>query len=151
MVFNCFTIFSAVSGRKLCSKLAPTVMDSVRLYSTSARRSWSASSFASTHGVVSSMYLLQRRNRSNTAVIASATRSLSIFSCTLSLVPVTTAFKSSSTSSAAPVFLTTPSKYLLLMEIVLFTRFPKILARSELNLSITSSHVMTPSFSNGIS
>ncbi len=41
-----------------------------------------ASFFASAHGIVSSIYLLQRLNKVNTSVIASATRSLSIFSFT---------------------------------------------------------------------
>ena len=39
----------------------------------------------------------------------------------------------------------------LVMEIVLDTRFPSILARSPLNLSHISSQLMTPSFSKGIS
>ena len=70
---------------------------------------------------------------------------------TFAFVAVTTAFRSSSTSSAAPVFVTTPPKYLLLMEMVRFTRFPRVLARSEFIRSTSSSQVMTPSFSNGIS
>ena len=83
--------------------------------------------------------------------MASATRSLSIFSITLPAVPVTTSIKSLSISSSTPVLLTTPSKYLLDMDIVLFTRFPSVFASSELILSIISSHDITPSFSNGIS
>ena len=131
------------------SRHAPMVMLSTRLYRTSSRRSFFASSFASAHGIVSSMYLLQRLNRPKISVIASATRSSSIFAATFA--SVTTAFRSSSTSSAAPVFVTTPPKYLLLMEMVRFTRFPRVLARSEFIRSTSSSQVMTPSFSNGIS
>ena len=46
---------------------------------------------------------------------------------------------------------TMPPKYLLLMEIVRLTRFPRILARSEFILSTMSSQVIVPSFSKGIS
>ena len=45
---------------------------------------------------------------------------------------------------AAPVFVTTPPKYLLLMEMVRFNRFPRVLARSEFIRSTSSSQVMTP-------
>ena len=140
-----------VSGMKDSSRHAPIVMLSTRLYRTSSRRSFFASSFASAHGIVSSMYLLQRLNRPKISVIASATRSSSILAATFAFVAVTTAFRSSSTSSAAPVFVTTPPKYLLLMEMVRFTRFPRVLARSEFIRSTSSSQVITPSFSNGIS
>ena len=140
-----------VSGMKDSSREAPMVILSTRLYRTSARRSFFASSFASAHGMVSSMYLLQRLNRLKISVIESATRRSSILAATFALVPVTTAFRSASTSSSTPVFVTTPPKYLLDMEMVRFTRLPRVLARSEFSLSTISSQVITPSFSNGIS
>ncbi len=141
----------AVSGMNGSSSPAPIEMPSTRLYRTVASLSFFASSFASTHGSVSSMYLLQRLNRLKISVSASATRSSAIFASTLSYVPVATAFRSSSTASAAPLSSTTPPKYLLLMEIVLLTRFPSVFARSEFSLSTIRSHVIEPSFSYGIS
>ena len=126
-------------------------MLSTRLYRTVARRSCFVSSFASAHGIVSSMYLLQRLNRVNTSLMASATRSPDIFSATLSLVAVTTAFRSASTDSVTPLSSSTPPKYLLLMEMVRFTRLPSVLARSEFIRSTISSQEITPSLSNGIS
>ena len=54
-------------------------------------------------------------------------------------------------SLVTPVLFTTPPKYLLDMAIVLFTRLPRVLARSEFIRSTKSSHDITPSFSNGIS
>ena len=83
--------------------------------------------------------------------MASATRRSSIFAAAFAYVPVTTAFRSSSTASAAPLSQTTPPKYLLLMEIVRFTRLPRVFARSELIRSVRSSQLITPSFSKGIS
>ena len=126
-------------------------MLSTRLYSTVESRSAFVSSFASAHGMVSSMYLLQRLNSVKISEIASATRSSSILACTRALVPVATALRSASTSSAAPLSATTPPKYLLLIEIVRFTRLPSVFARSEFVRSISRSHVMVPSDSNGIS
>ena len=124
---------------------------SVRLYITSLSLSFLASSFASTQGSVSSIYLLQRLNRLKISVMASATWSPSILDSTAAFVALTTETRSSSTLSLTPVLSTTPSKYLFVIDIVLFTRFPKTLARSELILSTTSSQVITPSFSKGIS
>ena len=92
-----------------------------------------------------------RRSTVKTSEMASATRKSSIFAFTLSLAAVATTFKSSSTASSTPVFVTTPPKYLLHIEIVRFTRFPNILARSEFNRSTTNSQVMIPSLSKGIS
>ena len=126
-------------------------MLSTRLYSTSLSRSALSGSFASAQGMVSSMYLLHLRNRAKISVSASATRSASIHSVTLRAVPVTTAFRSSSTGSVDPVEATVPPKYLLDMDTVRLTRFPSVFARSELNLSIIRSQVITPSLSNGIS
>ena len=126
-------------------------MLSTKLYKTVARRGLDASSFAKIHGVVSSIYLLQRLNRLKISVNASATRSSSILAVTTSTVPVTTFFRSSSTGSDTFSLVTTPSKYLLLMEIVRFTRFPRVFAKSELRRSVTNSQEITPSLSKGIS
>ena len=63
----------------------------------------------------------------------------------------TTAFRSSSTASATPESVTFPPKYLLDMEMVRFTRFPRMLARSEFIRSTISSQEITPSLSKGIS
>jgi len=123
----------------------------MRFQRTVSRRSFFASSFASTHGIVSSMYLLQRLKRLKISVIASATRSSSILSSTAFGVLSVTAFRSASTSSATPLSVTVPPKYLFVMETVLLTRFPSVFARSEFMRSTISSHVITPSFSNGIS
>ena len=131
--------------------LAPSEIPWIRFHNTVDRRSFFDSSFPSTHGVVSSIYLLQRLNSAKISVIASATRSSPIFASTRSTVEVTTFFKSSSTSSQTFLLETTPSKYLLLMEMVRFTRFPSVFARSEFIRSTISSQEITPSFSNGIS
>ena len=110
-----------------------------------------SSSLASAQGIVSSMYLLHLLNNVKISVIASATLNLSIFSAALTGVSKITFLKSSSTSSSTPLLLTTPSKYLFDIEIVLLTRFPNVLARSEFILSTINSQVIVPSFSNGIS
>ena len=126
-------------------------MLSTRLYNTVFRRSCFVSSFASAQGMVSSIYLLHLLNKVKISEIASATFNLSMHSATLIRQFNTTFFRSSSTSSITPVFVTTPPKYLFDIEIVRFTRFPSVFASSELILSTTSSHEMIPSFSNGIS
>ena len=138
-------------------------MLSTRLYKTSLRRSFFVSSFASAQGIVSSIYLLHLLKRVNISVIASATWSVFILSSTFAFVPVTTALSSASKSRlapfssvpapvvSAPVFATLPPKYLFDMAIVLFTRLPSVLARSEFIRSTISSHEITPSFSKGIS
>ena len=130
---------------------APAEIPWIRFQRTVSRRSFFSSSFANAHGIVSSIYLLQRLNRLKISVIASATRSPSIFASTAFGVLSITAFRSASTSSAAPLSETTPPKYLFVIETVRFTRFPNVLARSEFKRSTISSHVITPSFSNGIS
>ena len=68
-------------------------MLSTRLYKTSDSLGFVASSFAKIHGVVSSIYLLQRLNKLKISVIASATRKSAIFADTFSAVCVTTSFK----------------------------------------------------------
>ena len=130
---------------------APIVIASVRLYKTSDRRAFFSSSLARVHGVVSSMYLLLLLKMPKISVMASATRSFSILASAFFTASRTTAFKSASTSSAAPVFSTTPPKYLLVMETVRFTRFPRMFAKSEFMRSTINSHVITPSLSKGIS
>ena len=133
------------------NRLAPIHIPSTRLYITSESLFLSASFFARTQGSVSSMYLLHRLNILKTSVRASAICISSIFFLTFSAAPVHTALRSSSYSPVAPVLLTNPSKYLLLMVIVRLTRFPKTFARSELYLSVISSQVIVPSLSYGIS
>ena len=136
---------------KLFNNVAPILILFTRLYNTSDRRGMVASSLARIQGVVSSMYLLQRLNRLKISVIASATRSSAILATTLSFASIATLARSSSTGSITPVRLTTPPKYLLLMEMVRFTRFPMVFARSELMRSTRRSQEITPSFSKGIS
>ena len=153
---NCAKIFSAVSGMKDESNPAPTLILSIRFARTVSRRSFLSSSFASAQGIVSSMYLLQRLKSVKISVIASATRKSFIFTSTFFGVFSVTAFRSASiaapsSSNVTFLFVTTPPKYLFVMEIVLFTRFPNVFARSELIRSTSRSQEMTPSFSNGIS
>ena len=85
------------------------------------------------------MYLLQRLKRLKISVMASATRSSSILAVTFLTAAVAVSFSSSSTASRAPVFSTTPPKYLLDMATVRFTRFPSVLARSAFSRSTSSS------------
>ena len=106
--------------------------------------------------MVSSIYLLHLLNNVHISVIASATRSSDIFFTTFSTVISTTSLRSVSTSIAPATLsslasVSTPSKYLFVMDIVLLTRFPSTFARSELNLSTISSQLITPSLSKGIS
>ena len=79
---------------KGCSRDAPIIMPSTRLYSTVESLSDFASSLASTQGSVSSIYLLQRLKIAKISVRASATRRSAIFSATLSYAPMATAFRS---------------------------------------------------------
>ena len=139
--FICPRIFSAVSGINALRIVAPVWMESRRLYSTVARRSLSPPSRPNIQGSVSSIYLLHLLNRSKISVTASATRSLSIFAVTLETVSAVTFLRSASIplSSSLFVFSTLPSKYLLLMEMVRLTRFPKVFASSEFQRSTISS------------
>ena len=150
-VFSCSAIFSAVSGMKGASSEAPMMMPSVRLYITVESRSAFAGSFARIHGSVSSIYLLRRLNTAKISFNASETRRPSISFETFPYADVQTALRSSSTGSSAPLLHVTPPKYLLLIDTVLLTRLPSVFARSLLKRSVTSSHVITPSCSNGIS
>ena len=148
---SCARIFSDVSGIKGSSAAAPALMLSIRLKSTVSRRSLFTSSFARAQGMVSSMYLLQRLNRVKISVMASATRRSSILLSTAFGMFSVTAFRSASTSPDTPLSVTVPPKYLFVMEIVRFTRFPRVFARSEFILSTISSQEITPSLSKGIS
>ena len=148
---SCSSIFLLVDGIKDSRSRAPAEIPWIRFQSTVSRRSFFASSFASAHGIVSSIYLLQRLNRLKISVIASATLRSFIFASTAFGVFSITAFRSASTSSATPLSVTVPPKYLFVMETVRFTRFPSVFARSEFRRSTISSQVITPSFSNGIS
>ncbi len=150
-VCSCAAIFMAVLGMKGSRRLAPMVMPSTRLYKTSASLGFLSSSFAKIQGVVSSIYLLHLLNMEKISVSASATRSCSILASVFLTAFMTVAFRSSSTGSVTPVLVTRPPKYLLLMLMVRFTRLPSVFAKSEFILSIISSQVMMPSFSNGIS
>ena len=91
-----------------------------------------ASSFASTHGIVSSIYLLQRLKRLKNFLSLHLPHA-ALPSCLRLLFGVfsVTAFRSASTSSATPLSVTVPPKYLFVMETVLLTRFPSVLARSD--------------------
>ena len=144
---NALAIFSEVSGINEYKSEAPIIILSERLYNTSLRRGNLSSSFASNQGSVSSIYLLQRLNKVNISVIASAARSSFILSTILTRQAVAISLSSLSTGSSTPVDSITPPKYLLLIATVLLTRFPSVLARSELYLSAISSQVITPSFS----
>ena len=84
VVLSCAAIFCAVSGKYGSNRPAPIEMLSTRLYSTVASLSFFASSFANTHGSVSSIYLLQRLNSAKISVRASATLRSSILTSTLS-------------------------------------------------------------------
>ena len=150
-VFKSSKIFLDVSGKNGSINTAAIRTDSNKLYRTVARRSILSESFASAHGVVSSIYLLHLENKSRISWIASATLSSSIFSMTFFTVPVATAFSSSSIGSLTFGFATTPPKYLFCMEIVRFTKLPRLFARSLLIRSIIRSYVTCPSCANGIS
>ena len=139
-----------VSGINGLSSTAAKRIASRRLYSTSLSLSWSPSSRPKIHGSVSSIYLFARRSNEKISSIASAI--CMSFICFSTRPGVLSASSESSLSiSAALPWETMPSKYLRLMVIVRLTRFPRMLASSELIRSIISSYDITPSFANGIS
>ncbi|CRH85759.1 Uncharacterised protein [Chlamydia trachomatis] len=144
-------IFSLVSGKKLFKSTALKRILSNKLYKTVAKRSFLASSLASTHGSVSSIYLLVRRNKAKISSKASPTWKESICFVTFSKVASAKLFNSWSTSSSTCGLLTLPSKYLFDMAIVRETKLPNTFAKSLLILSITNSQVIVPSWANGIS
>ena len=147
------SIFSLVSGIKLSSSDAQISTVSARLYKTSFKRSFCVSSLASAQGMVSSIYLFARRRSVNISVIASAIRSASAFASTFFTVSLASFLNSlsSSVSLLSGDFTTVPPKYFSIIATVRDTRLPKTLARSVLKRSHTSSHVICPSLSNGIS
>ena len=126
-------------------------MDSIRLYKTVLSLSSSFSSLAKSHGVVSSIYLLEALKQLNISSIASAIRKLSILDLTFSPKCESLSINEASNSVEISVLDTTPSKYLCDIEIVLLTKFPKIFARSVLLRSIIKSSVIIPSSANGVS
>ena len=112
-------------------------MASTKLYKTLCNLSFLSSSLASIQGQVSSIYLFERLKILNISVIASATLNSSIFFLTFSTLFFMVFFKSLSkalSSSFKVIFLfsTEPLKYLLDIEIVRLTRFPRTFAKSEL-------------------
>ena len=69
----------------------------------------------------------------------------SMFLSTFATVSSANALSSSSSASGAVGALISPAKYLLVIATVRFTRLPKVLARSELYLSIIVSYEIEPS------
>ena len=143
--FICKRILSEVSGINGFKSTPINLIPSRRLYKTSFRRSVLLSSFASAHGSVSSMYLLSLRAIEIISSRLSAARNSFILAITSSFVLRIKSLTSPSTSSVTPVFVIIPSKYLLLIATVLFTRFPSVFARSPLQRAIMFSYVIVPS------
>ena len=93
--------------------------------------------FASAHGIVSSMYLLQRLNSTKISVIVICDTQFFPSSHRLSRVSSVTALGKICIDSLFffclwqhPLsLLPTPPKYLFVMEIVLFTRFPSVFGK----------------------
>ena len=135
----CFAIAEAVSGRKGCRRDVIYLIASIRLYITVFRVSFPSSVFASIHGVVSSMYLLERSTIFQIWSRLSETLSVSIVLTIFSLHSMQVFESELSKSVLLPGAGIIPSKYLFTIDTVLFTRLPSVLARSELYLFINIS------------
>src|SRR5699024_5492379 len=122
---------------------------SIKLYKTVAKRSFLLSSLANAHGIVSSIYLLVLLSNVKIASNASDDLKSSILFITFFGISNAVLINSSSTGSYTFGLLTIPSKYLLDIEIVLFTKLPNTFAKSEFIFSINKSHVILPSLSYG--
>ena len=105
---------------------------SARLYMTVASLSFFASSFASIHGAVTSMYLLQAPMRAHMDSSASGALNSVMYRSTFSGRPSARAIMGSSSSGTGRAGAgTTPPKYLSIMLIVRESRLPRSFARSE--------------------
>ena len=109
------------------------------------------SSFAKIHGVVSSIYLFVLATKLHVSEIASLKCTVSNFS---SIFDIVSSAKFSIVLSSSEIFSgyfsIFPSKYLFIIPIVLFSKFPKSLHKSELNLCTNSSGLNSPSCAYGI-
>ena len=105
---------------------------SARLYMTVASLSFLASSFASIHGAVTSMYLLHAPMRAHMDSSASGALNSVMYRSTFSGRPSARAIMGSSSSGTGQVGAgTTPPKYLSIMLTVRESRLPRSFARSE--------------------
>ena len=109
------------------------------------------SSFASTQGAVSSIYLLVRETNFQRSVRAVENCMASMLASTRDFVSEASSARLSSKSPAACASGSFPPKYLPTMEEVLESRFPRSFARSEFMRLISASLVKTPSAPKGTS
>ena len=142
---------SAVSGMKGVSSTDTMRSDSHRLYSTAARRGRFASSFASTHGAVSSIYLLARWMPLKISASACGSCRLSMHFVTAAGMAFTSCASSPSNSPAWRASGSVPPKYFSTMATVRDKRLPRSFAKSELMRAISASFENTPSLPKGIS
>ena len=148
LIPNCSNIFLEVSFINGCNKTATILKFSTKWYITEANFSLSSSTsdFANVQGAVSSIYLLLLEIIFQISPNALLTCILSMFSSNAFTFSITYFSNSSSCSFLTLVnFGTTPSKYLFIIPIVLFNKFPKSLHKSILYLSTNPSGVNTPS------
>ena len=131
------------------SSVAQMRIVSRRLYMTVARRALLASSFASAHGIVSSIYLLARWMHLKISSSAFWNWNFSICASTRSRRPETREIRLSSNSPAARSAGRVPPKYFSTIAVVRETRFPRSFARSMLMVLIRSSLEKLPSEPNG--
>ena len=122
--------------------------DSARLCITTSSLSLFASSFASTQGVVSSMYLFVLWTTFQISSRAMLNFHSFIASSTLSAHVVASSFSSASGPSSFPAAGMMPPQYLSIIETVLETRFPRSFARSKFILLSITSLVKIPSCPN---
>ncbi len=147
---SCSRIFLLVDGIYGSRSLAPSEIPWIRFHNTVDRRSFFDSSFPSTHGVVSSIYLLQRLNRLKISDRICHTQVFHLFIYCLCSI-LYDCLQVSIHSSATPVSVTVPPKYLFVIGNRTVYKVSKRIGRSEFRRSTISSQEITPSFSNGIS
>ena len=148
---SCCAILGVVLGKNGVSSTAATRSTSHRLYSTAARRGRLASSFASTQGAVSSMYLLARWMTLKISASAFGTCRTSMHAVTFAGRASTMAASSSSSGSALRWAGRVPPKYFSIIATLRESRLPRSLARSALIRLISASLEKIPSLPNGIS
>ena len=128
---SCFLILPEVVCMNGSMSTETIRMASARLWRTLSSLGLSFSSLASTHGMVSSMYLLALLTTVQMSSSAMLKANLSMLASTFEAAPIAMAFRSSSSGSVASVSAgTVPPLYFSIMETVRETRLPRSFARS---------------------
>ena len=152
VIFNCAKIFSGVCVKNGFNRIAIVATIQLRWAITLAKFSFvSASSFASTHGFVSSIYLLVRLTNCQTD--DKSNREFHILHASSYFLPFLIHLSNDvSNSVIEPSYAgISPSKYLSIIATVRFNKLPRSFAKSKLIRSTKPSGVNTPSEPKGTS